>query len=96
MPVSRSGRVAGESYLTALVVELRRLEFRLRLGGGQAKIDKQHHAGKLTARKLLEHLLDPGFRFFEVGLLIAWNKYDSQAPSRAWSRARSRSRGAPR
>ena len=53
----------------------------LRLGGGQAKIDKQHHAGKLTARERLEHLLDPGSRFFEVGLLIAWDSYDGQAPS---------------
>lgn len=31
-----------------------------RLGGGQARIDKQHAKGKLTARERLERLLDPG------------------------------------
>ncbi len=30
------------------------------LGGGQARIDKQHAAGKLTARERLDVLLDPG------------------------------------
>ena len=49
--------VAGEAHLKARVEELRRLESRLRLGGGQAKSDKQHQAGKLTARERLERLL---------------------------------------
>src|SRR5512140_341211 len=81
MGFSRPETIAGEDHLKALVDELRRLEFRLRLGGGQPKIDKQHHAGKLTARERLEHLLDPGSRFFEVGLLVAWDSYDGEAPS---------------
>ena len=29
------------------------------LGGGQARIDKQHAAGKLTARERVDILLDP-------------------------------------
>ncbi|MGO9096832.1 MAG: acyl-CoA carboxylase subunit beta [Bryobacteraceae bacterium] len=81
MALSRSGTVAGETHLKTLLDELRALESRQRLGGGQAKIDKQHQAGKLTVRERLEHLLDPGAHFFEVGLLIAWDKYDGQAPS---------------
>ena len=81
MALSRSGAVAGETHLKTLVDELRALESRLRLGGGQAKIDKQHQAGKLTARERLEHLLDHGAPFFEVGLLIAWDKYDGNAPA---------------
>jgi len=81
MGLSRPGTAAGEDHVKAHVDELRRLELRLRLGGGEAKIDKQHNAGKLTARERLEHLLDTGSRFFEVGLLIAWDKYDGQAPS---------------
>jgi acetyl-CoA carboxylase carboxyltransferase component len=81
MALSRPGAVAGETHLKTLVDELHALESRLRLGGGTAKIDKQHQAGKLTARERLEHLLDPGTPFFEVGLLIAWDKYDGQAPS---------------
>ena len=74
MGLSRPETVAGQDYIKSLVD-------RLRLGGGQAKIDKQHDAGKLTARERLERLLDPGSPFFEVGLLIAWDSYDGEAPS---------------
>ncbi|MCP5050963.1 MAG: acyl-CoA carboxylase subunit beta [bacterium] len=36
------------------------MERQAELGGGQARIEKQHAAGKLTARERLEILLDPG------------------------------------
>jgi methylmalonyl-CoA carboxyltransferase large subunit len=36
-------------------------------GGGQARIDKQHAAGKLTARERVARLVDPG-SFQEIGL----------------------------
>jgi propionyl-CoA carboxylase beta chain len=36
------------------------MEKQAELGGGQARIDKQHAAGKFTARERLELLLDPG------------------------------------
>jgi propionyl-CoA carboxylase beta chain len=39
-------------------------------GGGQARIDKQHALGKLTARERLELLLDPG-SFVEIGRFVA-------------------------
>ncbi|HXZ85611.1 MAG TPA: carboxyl transferase domain-containing protein, partial [Myxococcota bacterium] len=36
------------------------------LGGGQARIDKQHEQGKLSARERIELLLDPGsFREYD-------------------------------
>ena len=36
------------------------------LGGGQARIDKQHKNGKLTARERIELLLDEGsFREYD-------------------------------
>ena len=31
-----------------------------RLGGGQARIDKQHEQGKFTARERIDMLLDEG------------------------------------
>lgn len=37
------------------------------LGGGQAKIDKQHEKGKLTARERIDALVDDG-TFFETGM----------------------------
>src|SRR5215471_1210873 len=64
-----------------LVDQLRTLEARLREGGGPARIDRQHKAGKLTARERIAGLLDPAVRFFEVGLLVAYDSYDGQAPA---------------
>ncbi len=63
-----------------LVEELQSLEDRLRLGGGPRKIEKQHRDGKLTARERIAKLIDPASMFLEVGLLIAWDKYEGQAP----------------
>jgi 3-methylcrotonyl-CoA carboxylase beta subunit len=63
-----------------LVSELQNLEDRLRMGGGAAKVEKQHKDGKLTARERIEHLFDRGTGFVEVGLLVAYDLYDGQAP----------------
>jgi len=67
--------------LRQLSGEIRELEARLREGGGVAKTERQHSQGKLTARERVELLRDPGSRFLEVGLLIAYDKYDGQAPA---------------
>src|SRR5207247_9907226 len=45
------------------------------------KIEKQHKAGKLTARERISMLLDPDAWFQEIGLLIAYDRYEGQAPS---------------
>ncbi len=63
-----------------LVEDLQALEERLRTGGGPKKIDKQHRDGKLTARERIAKLIDAGSMFLEIGLLMAHDKYDGQAP----------------
>jgi 3-methylcrotonyl-CoA carboxylase beta subunit len=63
-----------------LVDELHTLEETLRIGGGPRKIEKQHRDGKLTARERIAGLIDPGSMFLEIGLLIAYDQYDGQAP----------------
>lgn len=63
-----------------LVSELQELEDRLRLGGGAGKIQKQHRDGKWTARERIAHLADRDTLFLEIGLLIAYDKYEGQAP----------------
>jgi acetyl-CoA carboxylase carboxyltransferase component len=68
------------SRLRELSVELRALEARLREGGGPDKAAKQHQQGKLTARERVARLLDRDARFVEVGLLVAYDQYDGQAP----------------
>jgi propionyl-CoA carboxylase beta subunit len=45
------------------------LERRAELGGGQHRLDRQHAAGKLTARERVELLFDPG-TFEEVDKLV--------------------------
>jgi acetyl-CoA carboxylase carboxyltransferase component len=42
------------------IENLNRMREQAQMGGGQARIDKQHAKGKLTARERLEKLLDPG------------------------------------
>ncbi len=64
-----------------LVKELHEVEQKLRRGGGDKKIEKQHREGKWTARERIERLIDGGTMFLEVGLLVAYDKYDGQAPA---------------
>src|SRR5450755_3282418 len=64
-----------------LVEQIQTLEARLREGGGPARILRQHQSGKMTARERITALTDPGSRFLEIGLLIAYDRYDGQAPS---------------
>jgi acetyl-CoA carboxylase carboxyltransferase component len=69
------------SRLRQLGAELRELEERLRQGGGADRIARQHKQGKLTARERIERLCDPDTRFAEIGLLVAYDQYDGQAPA---------------
>jgi 3-methylcrotonyl-CoA carboxylase beta subunit len=69
------------SRLRAASAAVRALEERIRLGGGRDKIERQHAQGKLTARERVAGLCDPGSRFLEVGLLVAYDQYDGQAPA---------------
>jgi acetyl-CoA carboxylase carboxyltransferase component len=66
-----------------LVAELHELEDRLRTGGGEKKIEKQHRDGKLTARERISALIDASSFFLEIGLLIAYDQYQGQAPGAA-------------
>jgi 3-methylcrotonyl-CoA carboxylase beta subunit len=69
------------SRLRELSTEIRELEARLREGGGADRISKQHRQGKQTARERIAGLCDPGARFLEIGLLVAHDQYDGQAPA---------------
>ncbi len=67
--------------MLGLVAELAALNQRLEAGGGPAKIDKQHKDGKLTARERIALLIDKDSFFLEIGLLIAYDRHDGQAPA---------------
>src|SRR5438477_12075320 len=81
---ARSGAardVARAAHMRHLLETLQNLERTLREGGGAERIQKQHRAGKLTARERIGRLLDPVARFLEIGLLVAYDQYDGQAPA---------------
>src|SRR3954462_4259153 len=71
---------AKDSRLRALSDEYRALAARLREGGGAARVAKMHQQGKLAPRERVERLLDPGAPWLELGLLVAYDQYDGQAP----------------
>src|SRR3954465_13823241 len=80
--VRRAPAAGGVSTrLRTLSDEVRSLETRLREGGGADKVARQHKQGKLTARERIDGLRDPGSRFLEVGLLVAYDPYEGQAPA---------------
>jgi 3-methylcrotonyl-CoA carboxylase beta subunit len=66
--------------MRSLAGELHELEQKLRSGGGTKKIEKQHREGKWTARERIDRVIDSGTMFLEIGLLVAYDKYDGQAP----------------
>ncbi len=69
--------------LRTLTSEYLELEARLKLGGGEAKVAKIHSQGKLTARERIDLLLDQGTFSQEIGLLVAYDEYNGQAPAAA-------------
>jgi len=73
--------VARAAHMRLMVETLRQLEAKLREGGGTQRIEKQHSAGKMTARERIAGLIDSGSHFLEVGLLVAYDQYDGQAPA---------------
>ncbi len=67
--------------LRALAMELEELRARLRMGGGERRIQRQHDQGKLTARERIRLLLDPDAPWVELGLLVAHDRYEEEAPA---------------
>ncbi len=66
--------------LRLLTDEYRELASRLEQGGGPSRVAKMHQQGKLSPRERVQRLLDPGTPWLEIGLLVAYDQYDGQAP----------------
>ena len=58
-----------------IIQELQDRREQARLGGGAARIDRQHAAGKLTARERIDALLDPG-SFEETDMFVVHRTRD--------------------
>ncbi len=60
-------------------LHLSRLQHRLekiKLGGGEAAIAKQHKRGKMTARERIDFLIDDGTDFLEIGGFAGYEMYE--------------------
>src|SRR5438105_11019558 len=71
---------AKPNRLHSLTDEYQQLAARLMQGGGAARVAKMHQQGKLAPRERVQRLLDPGEPWLELGLLVAYDLYDGQAP----------------
>lgn len=69
------------SRLRELSQEVRALEAKLREAGGAKRLEKLHQQGKLAARERVELLRDRNSSMLEIGMLVAYDQYDGQAPS---------------
>ncbi len=64
-----------EDEMRLKIVKIRRELDKIYLGGGQAKIDKEHSKGKLTARERVDLLLDPKAPRIEIGAHAGFGMY---------------------
>ncbi|WP_276392568.1 acyl-CoA carboxylase subunit beta [Eudoraea chungangensis] len=58
-----------------MVSELRKKLAKVKLGGGQSRIDKQHELGKLSARERIAFLLDNDSKAIEIGAFAGEDMY---------------------
>ncbi|HEV2291299.1 MAG TPA: carboxyl transferase domain-containing protein [Gemmatimonadales bacterium] len=69
------------SRLRELTDDYQALAVRLRQGGGPERAARMRAKGQLTPRERVAGLLDPSSPWFEMGLLVAYDRYDGQAPA---------------
>ena len=65
-----------EDHNKMLVSELKKRLVKVKLGGGQARIEKQHAQGKLTARERVAYLLDSDEKSVEIGAFAGDGMYE--------------------
>ncbi|MEX2379891.1 MAG: carboxyl transferase domain-containing protein, partial [Vicingaceae bacterium] len=65
-----------DDNIRLMISELKRKQAEVDLGGGKAKIEKQHKKGKLTARERIDFLLDSKSNSIEIGSFIGEGMYE--------------------
>ncbi len=65
-----------EDHNKLLVSELRQKLVKVKLGGGEKRIEKQHAQGKLTARERINYLLDEKKPSIEIGAFAGEGMYE--------------------
>jgi propionyl-CoA carboxylase beta chain len=78
-PAAATSPGPGADTTAARLARLTELRQQTLLGGGEERIERQHRAGKLTARERLDLLLDPG-TFQELDALVVHRADDPSLP----------------
>ena len=66
-----------EDYNKLLVTDLNKRLAQVKLGGGKAKIEKEHAKGKLTARERIDYLFDSKSKSIEIGAFVGDGMYEA-------------------
>ena len=64
-----------EDHNKLLLSDLRKRFAKVKLGGGQNRIDKHHAKGKMTARERIDYLLDDKKKSIEIGAFAGDGMY---------------------
>ncbi|RWX01523.1 acyl-CoA carboxylase subunit beta [Flavobacterium cerinum] len=64
-----------EDHNKLLLSDLKQKLAKVKLGGGEKRIEKLHNEGKMTARERIEYLLDPKSKSIEIGAFVGDGMY---------------------
>ncbi|WP_396194199.1 acyl-CoA carboxylase subunit beta [Flavobacterium sp.] len=64
-----------EDYNKLLVTDLKQRLVKVKLGGGEKRIEKLHAEGKMTARERIDYLLDDKAKSIEIGAFVGDGMY---------------------
>lgn len=65
-----------EDQMRLMISDLKHRQSVVELGGGKAKVAKQHAKGKLTARERIDYLLDNSENAIEIGSFVGEGMYE--------------------
>ncbi|MHA3061796.1 carboxyl transferase domain-containing protein [Acinetobacter sp. ANC 4636] len=70
-----------QQAMQTLVDDLNNVTQHIALGGGEVAREKHLARGKLLPRERIDHLIDPGTAFLEIGQLAAYKVYQDDIPA---------------
>jgi acetyl-CoA carboxylase carboxyltransferase component len=65
-----------EDHNKLLITDLKQKFAKVKLGGGEKRIEKLHGEGKMTARERIDYLLDANAKNIEIGGFVGYGMYE--------------------
>ncbi|MDZ7680395.1 MAG: hypothetical protein U5J63_01485 [Fodinibius sp.] len=66
---SNNSSSASTQDMKSLIREIKKTEAKIKKGGGEKRIKKQHKKGKMTARERIDMLIDEDSSLYELGFV---------------------------